>query len=233
MVREALEAGAAIETIFATESMLQDAGLMELARAAGVEIQPVGDAVIGALSETTTPQGIAAVAASTLEALGSLPPKPDLVLVLHEVRDPGNAGTLIRSAVAAEADAVIFTGTSVDPLGPKTVRASAGALFRTRVITADFDETLRSLRGGGATVVGARVGAEDPPDACDFSRPIALVVGNEGWGLPPEVAEAMDVTVGIPMPGPAESLNVAVAGSILLYEVVRQRRAGRATQLPG
>ena len=225
MVREALEAGAAIETIFATEQVLSDQSLMDLAHSAGVEVQPVGDAVIGALSETTTPQGVAAIAVSTIEALGSMPEDVNLVLVLHEVRDPGNAGTLIRSAVAAEADAVIFTGSSVDPLGPKTVRASAGALFRTHVITAGLEEALVSLRTAGVNVVGASAGSEMQPEACDLTGRIALVVGNEGWGLPPDVASAMDVTVGIPMPGPAESLNVAVAGSILLYEAVRQRRS--------
>jgi TrmH family RNA methyltransferase len=146
--------------------------------------------------------------------------------VLAEVRDPGNAGTLVRAAVAAGAEAVVFGAGSVDPLGPKTVRAAAGSLFSVTVIrNVDIRQALAQLRASGFTVVGADARATTSPEQVDLTARVALVLGNEAWGLPAEMVDLLDLTVGIPMPGPVESLNVGIAGSILLFEAVRQRRA--------
>jgi TrmH family RNA methyltransferase len=195
------------------------------AASAGVPIFPVTSNVSAALSDTTTPQGVVAVARERGGSLGDLG-APTLVLVLAGVSDPGNAGTLVRSAVAAGADAVVFAEGSVDPFAPKTVRSAAGALFGTTIVRAiALEDALEALRAAGLQIVGAEAGGP-APESVDLAGPVTLVVGNEAWGIPAEAAHLTDATVGIPMPGPAESLNVGIAGSILLFEVVRRRRLG-------
>jgi TrmH family RNA methyltransferase len=223
VVLEALHSGAEVIEVFVAGSEERSA-VAEEARAAGVPLWTVGDGIMDALTETKTPQGVTAVVRRPLTGVESLPEMLELVLILAEVRDPGNAGTLIRSAVAAGADAVVFTTGSVDPFGPKTVRSSAGMLFRVPLVTGvTFEVAADLLRGRGVTVVGADAGAATGHDEVDLSKPLALALGNEAWGLPPEVHAHLDEVVSIRMPGPAESLNVGIAGSILLFEAVRQR----------
>lgn len=175
-----------------------------------------------ALTDSASPQGVAAIVETPNTSLDRLADDASLVLVLAEVRDPGNAGTLIRSALGAGADAVIFTVGSVDPFGPKTVRSAAGALFSIPVLQGELKEVVAALRTRGFTVWGTQTGAEAAHSA-DLTKKVALVLGNEAWGLPAEATGLLDSALGIPMPGPAESLNVAVAGSILLFEAARQR----------
>lgn len=183
----------------------------------------MGERVIRLLSDTSTPQGVVAVARAPDTELGELT-RSDLSLILAGVRDPGNAGTLVRSAAAAGAGAVVFTEGSVDPLNPKTVRACAGALFLVSVVRdADVGEAVATARDAGVQVLGADVRAATDLDAVDLSKPTAFVLGNEAWGFEPELADRLDGTVGIPMPGRVESLNVGIAGSILLFETVRRR----------
>lgn len=202
--------------------------VFEAARSAGVQVVETSGGVAASLSDSVTPQGIVAVLRAPAFDLPSMPQDVDLVVVLAEVRDPGNAGTLVRAAVAAGAGAVVFGAGSVDPLGPKTVRAAAGALFSVRMIRGvDVREALDHLRAAGFTVVGADARATVSPEQVDLTSRVALVLGNEAWGLPDEMGDLVDVTVGIPMPGPVESLNVGIAGSILLFEAVRQRRVAR------
>jgi TrmH family RNA methyltransferase len=122
----------------------------------------------------------------------------------------------------------VFSSGSVDPLGPKTVRACAGALFSTPVVRdIDLGDAVSHLRDAGLMMVGTDARAPTAPEQVDLTGPVAVVVGNEAWGLPAEVSELLDETVGIPMPGPVESLNVGIAGSIVLFEAVRQRRKAR------
>ena len=131
----------------------------------------------------------------------------------------------MRSAAAAGAHAVVFSTRSVDPLSAKTVRSAAGALFRIPLVKdVDLLTAVAVLRARGFVIVATEAGAEISPDACDMTGPTALMFGNEAQGLPPEARPLVDTTVGIPMPGKMESLNVAVAGSIVLFEAVRQRR---------
>ncbi len=177
-----------------------------------------------ALSQTVTAPGVVAVVRSPGVALSEIPAGADLVLVLAEVRDPGNAGTLIRSAAAAGADAVIFSTRAVDPLSAKTVRSAAGAVFRIPlVLDVELEEGVAVLRGRGFSMVGADAHAGVTPQVCDMTRSVALVLGNEAQGIPGPIGGLVDEVVAIPMPGSAESLNVGVAGSILLFEAVRQR----------
>lgn len=179
--------------------------------------------VISALTDTSTPQGVVAVAEARAIDAGAI--EGDLVVVLADVRDPGNAGTLLRSAVAAGSSGVVFAKGSVDPFNPKTVRATAGLLFRVPVVhDVALEDALSLLKARGFLVVGADAGSGVSPDEVDLTRAAALVLGNESWGIGAGARALLDEIVGIPMPGPAESLNVGIAGSILLFEAVRQRR---------
>lgn len=188
------------------------------------DIQPlwVSDGVMRAITDTATPQGVAAVVEVPAMSLQALPATTSLVLVLAEVRDPGNAGTLIRSALAAGAGAVIFCDGSVDPFGPKTVRAAAGAVFAIPIIHASLAEAIDVLKSDGFAVLGTEAGGTSM-HAADLTGKVALILGNEAWGLSTGADALVDFKVGIPMPGSVESLNVAVAGSLLLFEAVRQR----------
>lgn len=224
-VGEALAAGAVIE-LFVDREGPSVGEVVEEAERNSVPLHAVTAGVIEALSDAATPQGIVAVAAAPAAPADVLDDS-DLVLVLAEVRDPGNAGTLIRSSAAAGAGAIVFVTGSVDPLNAKTVRASAGALFSIpMVVDLALGEAVERLRAAGLRIVGAQAGADTALDEVDMRRPLALVVGNESWGLPEGSRQLLDEVVGIPMPGGAESLNAGIAGSILLFEAVRQRRAG-------
>jgi TrmH family RNA methyltransferase len=221
-ISEALDAGGVVELFASPDPDHEE--LVERARAVNVHVHSVTEPVVKALSDTQTPQGVVAVGTMNAVTVAELARGADLVLVLAEVRDPGNAGTLVRSAVAAGANGVVFTEKAADPFGPKTVRAAAGALFRTKVSRgALLPEALAALRAEGLTPIGADAGAATTIDEIDLTQPVALVLGNEAWGVPVEMRELLDEVVAIRMPGPVESLNVGIAGSILLFECVRQR----------
>lgn len=230
-VLEGLRAGLALQEVFVDPDAPEAPEVREAARFARVPVVEASRSVMEAASGTATPQGILAVAEMPPHDLEVVPERATLVLVLAGVADPGNAGTLLRSAVAAACDAVIFLEGSVDPFGPKTVRASAGAVLHTRVVRdAAWSGCRALLQDRGLRTVGSAARARVPLDEADLRGPAALVVGNEAAGLGPELLEDLDEVISIPMPGPVESLNAAVAGSILLFEAVRQRR--RAADRP-
>jgi TrmH family RNA methyltransferase len=195
-----------------------------------VPVQLADSDAVASLSETVTPQGLVAVcrllAVPMADALG---PRPVLVTVLVEVRDPGNAGTVIRCADAAGADAVILAGAAVDPHGGKCVRASAGSLFHLPVAAGmPAAEAVTALRDRGLTILAADgAGATDLDAAMDgglLSRPAAWLFGNEASGLPEHVRELADRVVRIPIHGRAESLNLATAAAVCLYASARAQR---------
>ena len=224
-VREALAERAPVRSLFVAGDHPEAGELIAAAEDAGATVVRATQGVLEALSDTTTPQGVAAVVEMGDVPLADIPETADLVLVLDQVRDPGNAGTLVRSAAAAGAAAVIFTAGSVDPYSPKTVRASAGSLFRVDLVRdAGLDAATSELRGRGFAVVGTDAGVDTPYDALDYTAPVAFVVGNEAWGIPEDDRPLLTELVAIPMPGDAESLNAGIAGSLLLFEAVRQRR---------
>ncbi|HEX2058299.1 MAG TPA: RNA methyltransferase [Actinomycetota bacterium] len=226
-VREALRAGAPVRTVFVSTEV-DDFGAVD---APVVRATPP---VLEALSGSVTPQGVVAVVEMEDVALSDLDEAIDLVVVLDQVRDPGNAGTLVRSATAAGAGAVVFTAGSVDPYAPKTVRSAAGTIGRVTVVRdAPFEDAARFLSERGCAVVGTDAGAATPYDEADYTGRVAFVVGNEAWGIPEGDRALLTEVVGIPMPGDAESLNAGIAGSILLFEAVRQRRGRHGSAVGG
>ena len=228
VVTEAFRSGAPVTQVFLDPSSEHAAAVEPLAEAAGTQIVLVDDHVMRSLSGTATPQGVLAICSMTDVQLAELPRELSLVVVLAGVQDPGNAGTLVRSAAAAGADAVVFSSASVDPFLAKTVRSSAGLISRTTIVRqASLDHINSALKDRGVIVLGADAGAAVSYDQVDLTGPIAFVLGNEARGLSVAADASMfDKLVKIPMPGPAESLNVASAGTLLLFEAVRQRRLG-------
>jgi TrmH family RNA methyltransferase len=195
------------------------------ARRVGVEVVEVSEDVMRRLTSTVTPQGLVGVAPTLDVSLDALDAN-GCWTVLHEVRDPGNAGTVLRSADAAGATGVVFTATSVDPYNPKAVRASAGSLFHVPISRgAATEDAIAAARTRGMRVVALDRGADEDVFAVDLAGPIAFVFGNEARGLPDEVLAASDVRVRVPHEGRAESLNLAAAASVVLFERMRRRRS--------
>jgi RNA methyltransferase, TrmH family len=229
LVGEALDAGVAVEAVFVPAGATVPA-VAARAAAAGVPVLELAPGVLERVAGTVTPQPVLAVAHRPAAGPAVLDdPAADLVLVLAGVADPGNAGTLLRTAEAAGAAAVVVAAGSVDPFGPKCVRASAGAVFRVPVVeVGDPGEALDRLAARGVRRLATVVAGGRPYDEVDLTGPVAVVLGNEAHGLDPAVAAGVDEAVTIPMAGRAESLNVGMAGAVLCFEVVRQRRrAGR------
>jgi len=198
----------------------------------GVDVSHASQDVLRKLTSTVTPQGIVGVAPYLDVDLSAVPHgDPSCVTVLHEVRDPGNAGTVIRSADAAGASAVVFTASSVDVYNPKTVRASAGSLFHLPVVRGvPTAEAIESLRGRGFRIFAMDADGSENLYGLDLGGPVAFVFGNEAHGLPQEVVRLADATVRVPHAGRAESLNMAAAATVCLFEWAR-RRVGKGAAL--
>lgn len=230
-VREALASAGTTLEVFATASATDHhADLVAAATAAQVHWHVVTDDVVEAIADTVQPQGVVARCAMLdrpLEVL--LDRDPTFVVVCADIRDPGNAGAVIRCADAAGADGVVLVGDSVDPYNPKSVRATVGSLFHLPlVIERDTTAALRALQDAGLQVLaadgGGEVGLFDP--ALDLAAPTAWLMGNEAWGLPAETRQLADAVVSVPIFGQAESLNLATAAAVCLYATARARLTG-------
>lgn len=198
---------------------------------AGVSVARLSDELFTRLAERDGPSGLAAIVRSQPRVLADLAAHPgfdragSVFVALHEAGNPGNLGTIIRTASAAGADGVILIGPSADPYDPAAVKASMGALFTVPVAAAaTAGEFLAWAASEGARLIAASGRAEAGYWDADLTPPCVLLLGSEGSGLPPDLIEAADLRVSIPMTGTAESLNLAVAAGILLYEV--RRRTG-------
>jgi len=229
-VREALAAGVVLELFGTADALERHADLVALAatQALGERVSPVTAQALAGLTETVQPQGLVAVCAQRPASLASLAAHR-LVAVLHEIRDPGNAGTILRTADAAGAGAVVFAGAAVDPYNGKAVRASAGSVFHVDVVReADASAALRAVREHGLQLLAADAhGDQDLDDLADagaLARPTAWLFGSEAHGLPDAVAGAADARVRVPIHGLAESLNLAAAAAICLYASARALR---------
>ncbi len=227
-VREALGAGR-LETLF---HAAPDHRVVQEAVGAGVEVLHVSDEVMARLTSTVTPQGLVGVAPFVDVPARALPGQAGCVALLHAVRDPGNAGTVLRSADAAGADGVVFSEASVDVYNPKTVRSSAGSLFHVPVVRgAETAAVVRLLRSRGMAVLAMDAEGQSDLYEQDLTRPTAFLFGNEAWGLPPDVRALADAVVRVPIASRAESLNLAAAATVCLFEWARQRRWGARVPL--
>lgn len=239
-VLEALQSDIDVDQVFVGVDDA-DGDVATLARGFEVPVVVVNDNALEAIGSTVTPQPVYAAAAlpdtdpatvlpylfDSLEADGTAP----FVVVLADVADPGNAGTLLRAAEAAGSHLVVAAGDAVDLFGPKCVRSSAGSIFRLPVaVERDTPQLLRQLGERGIRRYGATLDATTDFGDANFVGPTAMVVGNEAHGLdvsggPNDVGALLDQQIRIPMAGNTESLNVAMAGTLLAYEVFRQRSA--------
>jgi RNA methyltransferase, TrmH family len=235
-VREALaratpEALGVREVFVTAPARARHGDIVERAAALGITVHQASGHVLAELSETVTPQGLVAVCEPidvTLEC--ALRPGAKLGVLLAAIRDPGNAGTVVRTADAAGADLVAFSDTSVDPYNGKCVRATAGSLFHLPiVIGGSVADTIAALRRAGFRVLAADGGATDDLDDAerrgDLAGPTAWIFGNEAWGLPDDVVRAADHVVRVPIHGRAESLNLAAAAAVCLYASARAHRS--------
>ena len=238
LVGEALRTGLRVESIFVggdgpAVSYESEKDL------ADIDVLLVPGDYLESILTTESPQPIAALVEPPTwtweHALTGQPDTASLIIVLAGIQDPGNLGTILRSAEAFGANAVLALPGTVNEWNPKAVRASAGSVFRVPVLRADQGDALRRLREAGARILATTAQGAQPVDLVDLAEPVALVIGNEGNGVPAEFAAKADGTVTIPCPGPVESLNAAVAASVLLYEAARQRAAknGRPPGLRG
>ena len=222
--------------LFATPTALERyPDLAEAASAADLEVEFATEKVIDSMANTVTPQGVIAVCRQfpvsvkdilRADADGNA---PKLVVILEEVRDPGNAGTIIRAADAAGADGVILTGRSVDLYNPKVVRSTTGSIFHLPVATGvDLEPVLERARGAGLQVLAADIKGDDLLEARRdglLGRPTAWLFGNEARGLRDEHFAAVDRAITVPIYGKAESMNLATAASVCLYESAFAQRS--------
>jgi TrmH family RNA methyltransferase len=228
LLREALDSGLPLKTIFLSERVAPPAWLPR-----GVELLVLAEEVFASTVDTQHPQGIAALLVPPVWKIESALPANDnaaLLLLAAGLQDPGNLGTLIRSAEAFGATAVLTTAGTVSEWNQKAVRASAGSVFRVPVVAITAEELIalksRGVRLLAAVAPNADSGSESAADA-GLTNACALMIGNEGAGLGEEWLALADARITIPTPGGVESLNAAVAGSLLLYEASRQREAAQ------
>jgi TrmH family RNA methyltransferase len=218
-VEAAIEAGC-VEELF----VRADVDLPELPE--GLRVTLVEDRALELLSDSVTPAGVVALCRFVDVPVADALSAARLVAICADVRDPGNAGTVIRCADAAGADAVVLAGQSVDLYNPKTLRASAGSAFHLPVAVEPFAEAaVRAAKDAGLTVLAADGSGDVGLYDADLTGPTAWLFGNEAWGLPPELAELADHRVAIPIHGRAESLNLSTAAALCLYESARAQRS--------
>lgn len=222
LAEEALATGWTTQLCLYTPDLAQRGlDLVEALSAANVPVEVVSEHVMKSVSDTQSPQGILLVVENQVL---STPPQMELLLVLDQVQDPGNAGTLIRTAAAAGFDAVLLTEGSVDAFSPKVLRAGMGAHFRLPVLSTSEAQVVDLCRVHGLTLWAASVDAGLSYTQADLRSPLAFVIGSEAHGVSQPLYE-FSSRLHIPMPGGGESLNAAVAGAVLIFEALRQRTA--------
>ena len=224
---EARQAGVPIERAVFTSDILNKTEIARLAHEltdAGVEVMAVTGAVMEALSPVRTPSGVVAIGRrETVTPDAVFARSPQLVLLPVEVQDPGNLGAIVRAAEAAGATGVVACGASADPFGWKALRGSMGSAFRLPIARTSVHHAMRAAGAARVQVLAAVARVGQPLFETDLRGPTALLLGGEGSGLPLGLLEQADAMVSIPMRAPVDSLNVAVAAALLLYEAARQR----------
>ena len=219
LVEEALAADWPIRFVLCSTGLNERGrALIKKAEAKNIEVEQVSDTLLNSISETENSQGILAILNSSQFPI---PNSPDFILIADQIRDPGNLGTLLRTAAAAGVQAALLPPETTDPFAPKVLRAGMGAHFRLPIHYLTWEEiraATKSLEVYLADMQGS------PCWQADFRPPLAIIVGGEAEGATEEARRLAEMAVSIPMPGKAESLNAGVAGAILMYEVVRQRK---------
>ncbi|MGB0064960.1 MAG: RNA methyltransferase [Terracidiphilus sp.] len=225
LVEEALRAGLRVVAIFVVQGAELVLDTVHVPPEA--EILRLPKKLLASALDTETPQPIAALIEppdwTWAHILGTHRNGADIVVVLAGLQDPGNLGTIVRSAEAFGACGVVSLPGTVSAWNPKAVRASAGSVFRVPLLAVSERECVEELHEAGVEILATSVGAGEAADRVDLARPVAFILGNEGNGVPAELAAKADSRITIPYPGPVESLNAAVAASLLLYEAARQR----------
>lgn len=226
---EAVAAGIAVDAVAIDRAPAEAAAAraLETLSKRGAQVVRASADVLQAMSPVRTPSGVVALARRPETSLArAFAAAPAFVLAAVDVQDAGNMGALVRTAEAAGATGVVAAGMSADPLGWKALRASMGSAFRMPLArTAEVDDVVRAARDAGAAVVALVPRGGVAPQAIDAARPVVLLMGGEGPGLPREVVAGADLAVTVPMRPPVESLNVAVAGALVLYAVAARRPA--------
>jgi len=217
LIAEALRSGVALKTLFLEISRDVPAGMAQ-----SVEVVRLSRGVFASVTDTESSQGIAALLVAPVHDLSAVLERSPLLLIAAGLQDPGNLGTLIRSAEAFGASGVIATPGTVSVWNQKTVRASAGSVFRVPVEIYSAEQ-IAALRQRGVRLLAAVASGGVSPEQADLRGSCGLLIGNEGAGLSAELLEFADARVTLRFPGAVESLNAAVAGSLLLYEASRQR----------
>lgn len=229
-VAEALQSGAELEQLLVAPSLLRSAFAHELVaaqRAAGTPVLEVSPEVFASLAQKEGPQGLAAVVRQRFSRLAALPLDARLgPVALVEPADPGNLGTIIRTADAAGAAGVIILGPGADPYDPAALRASMGAAFSLPLVRTSWEQFVAWKQASGLPLIGTSDQASLDFQAVVYPQPAVLLMGSERAGLSPAQRARCDLMVAIPMHGQSDSLNLAVATGVMLYELLRQRRAG-------
>jgi RNA methyltransferase, TrmH family len=226
LIEEALASGVTIDVV-AFGERLATVPLADRVRRAGTKVVLVTDPVLSAISPVQTPSGAVGLARRPAESLDRVFARtPQLVALLHDVQDPGNVGAVVRAAEGCGATGVICSERTADPFGWKALRGAMGSAFRLPVAARQpLDEALAMARSRGLRVFAATARGGTSLPQCDLRGPSAVIFGGEGAGLPAPLVDAADAQLTIPMRPPVESLNVAIAAALVVYEAARQRHA--------
>ncbi len=227
MVEEALRDKAGVTLVLATPSLMSHhgKGILKLSESRSVEILWISERLMDAISESKTPQPVMAVVKMTEHSENELMAHSSkLIVIAHQLQDPGNLGAIIRTAEAAGASGLAITPNTVDPYNAKSVRASMGSILRLPVVpVGHVPAFIKICRQQGFQTAATTLTGERTHFDIDLTKPTVLVLGQEGSGLTQDILSEVDLHVRIPMAKTIESLNVAVAASVLLYEAMRQR----------
>lgn len=224
---EAHASGLSIESAAFEQDAFNDPAIRTLAEqllAGGADVFIVSRKTLESMSPVRSPAGAVGIARRTLPSLTeALASSNALIVVAHDVQDPGNVGGIMRTAEAAGATAFVATASTADPLGWKALRGSMGSALRLPIARGEIGDVLRTLRAAGIETSALVPRTGRPLFESDFRRPSALLLGSEGAGVPEGVLQHVDQSITIPMHQPVESLNVGVAAALVLYEAFRQR----------
>jgi TrmH family RNA methyltransferase len=230
MVEEALHGGAEVKMVVAAPALVQHHGknILKLAETRSVEILWISEKIMDAVAETMTPQPVMAVLQMKEHFEHELfAHSSRLIIICHRLQDPGNLGTIIRTAEAVNAAGVVITPNTVDPYNTKTVRASMGSILRVPVVRiTEISAFIKKCKQEGFQTIAMALGGKKAPFDLDLTKPTAVIVGQEGSGLPEDILADVDQRIRIPMAETIDSLNVAIASAVILYEVLRQRMEG-------